>query len=122
MRHQRKRLEHHADVLAPQGAQLVLGKLLDIHPIDQNLAETRLDQAIEHPYQGGFSGAGKPHDDENLTRLDVEAGIEHTDRLTGLAENLLLVGPLQDQLKCLLGFVAKYLEDMVNDDRFCHGV
>ena len=55
VRHQRKRLEHHADVLAPQRAQLRVFELADVAAVNQDAARRGLDQQVEHAHQGRFA-------------------------------------------------------------------
>ncbi|MNS59055.1 hypothetical protein D3C72_920010 [compost metagenome] len=57
VRHQRKALEHHADVLAAQGAQFSVAQFVDILAVDHEGATGGLDQAVEHAHQRGFARA-----------------------------------------------------------------
>jgi len=122
VRQQRERLEHHADVLAAQGAQFGVRQGIDVVAVDHDPAGGRLHQAIEHAHQGRLARAGQAHDDEDLAGFDGEAGVEYTDRATGLGQDVLLGGALANQRQGVVGLVAVDLEDLVDDDLFCHVV
>ncbi len=55
--HQGERLEHHADVLAPQRAQLAVAQTVDVLAVHQDAAAGGLDQAVEHAHQRGLARA-----------------------------------------------------------------
>ncbi|MPM57953.1 hypothetical protein SDC9_104782 [bioreactor metagenome] len=122
MRHQRKRLEHHRDVLAAQGAQLLVAQGVDVLAIDQDAARGGLDQSVEHAHQCRFAGARQAHDDEDLARLDGEMGVEHADGLAGAGQDVLLAQALLHELQRGIGVVSEYLEHMIDDDLFGHVV
>ena len=113
-------LEHHADVLAPEAAELLLVVLVDVFAIDQDAAGGGFDQPVQHAHQGGFAGAGQAHDDEDLAGLDGETGIEYANRGAGLRHDVLLAQALPGQRKRLLGLLAKDLEQVFDGDAFCH--
>ena len=120
VRHQRERLEHHADVLAPQCAQLPAGQAADVGVVHQNAAGRGLDQQVEQAYQRGFARTGQAHDHKDFTRLNGESGVEYADRVAGTLQNLVLAATLADKLQCLLRRIAEDFEHMVDGDFFCH--
>ena len=121
MRQQRERLEHHADVLAAEVAQLLVVVLRDVLAVDHDAAGRRLDQAVEHAHQGRFARARQAHDDEDFARLDGETGVEHADRLPGLGHDVLLGDALACQVQRAFGCVAKHLEQVLDHDLLGHG-
>ena len=120
VRQQREGLEHHADVLAAKGAQLLFAVLADVLAIHQDAAGGRLDQAVEHAHQRGLARTGQAHDDEDFAGLDGETGVEHADGGTGLFHDLLLGLALAHQLQSRGGIIAEDLEQMCDLDFSCH--
>ncbi len=120
VRHQRKGLEHHGDVLAAQRAQIALAQGIDVLAIDHDAPGRGLDQAVEHAHQGGLARARQAHDDEDLAGLDGEVGVEHADGLARALQDLLFAQALLDELECGPGVVPENLEHMIDDDLLGH--
>jgi hypothetical protein len=120
VRHQRERLEHHADVLAAQRAQLGVGVFVDVGAVDHDAARGRLDQPVQEAHQRRLARARQAHDHEDLAGLDLEGGIEHADRLARLREDFLLRKTLPHQFEGLFGRIAEHLENMVDENSFGH--
>jgi hypothetical protein len=93
LRQQREGLEHHADVLAAQGAQLRVGQCVDVVAVDQDAAGRRLDQAVQHAHQGRLARTGQAHDDEDLASFNGKRGVEHADGACRLARMSCLLAP-----------------------------
>lgn len=77
--------------------------------IDQHLARRRLDQPVDEPDQRGFARAGKAHEHENLTFLDVKGDVMDADDLSGALENLFLRRTTGQHVQRLFGTVAENL-------------
>ena len=120
--HECERLEHHADVLAAQGAQLGVGQRRQIDAIDQDTARRGFDQTVEDTNQGGFTGAGQAHDHKYFAGTDGEVGVEHANGLARTRQDILLAAALPHQLQCGLRCVTEYLEHMFDGDFFGHGM
>ena len=120
VRHQRKRLEHHADVLAPQRPHVGVRELVDVHIVHQNAPGGGLDQAVEHAHQRRFARARQAHDDKNLARANGEAGIEHANRVPRARQDVVFAVALAQQRQRGVGRIAENLEHMFDGDLFGH--
>jgi len=116
MRHQRKRLEHHAHVAPAQIDQLPAVHRCHVLPVDQHLARSRLQQAIQQADQRRLSRTGQAHDHEDLAGTDLEGGILHADDLTGAPEDLVLVQALLQHLQRNGRPIAEHLDQVAHDD------
>ena len=67
-------LEDHPDFSA-DSAHLVLTGSGDIHPVPQDLTICRLDQAVDTPQQGGFSGTTQSDDSQEFPLLHFKTYI-----------------------------------------------
>ena len=74
-------LEDHADLRAPDAAELALGQVGQVAPAKPDVTarhEPRIaEQAERGPKQGALATAGLPHDAENLAGGDTEAHVVH---------------------------------------------
>ena len=73
---------------------------------------------LEHLERDTLAGTGQPHDDEDLTGIDRETGVAHTDRLSGAFEDPVLVDPLLQQRHRCLGLLPEHLVEVLDDDFF----
>src|SRR3954454_837412 len=95
---QRDVLEDHADVPGPGLPQPRGVHGGDVVPANEDLAETRLDQAVEEADQRGLAAARQPHDAEDLALVQGEADVGDADDAAellqhlGLAESALVDG------------------------------
>ncbi|MCY1515483.1 hypothetical protein D9M68_500710 [compost metagenome] len=112
--HQREGLKHHAHLLAAHIEQRLVGEAGDLAPVQVDAARSGFDQAVEQPHHGGLARAGQPHDHEDLTALDREAGVEHADHMTRLAEYFVLVGTFAQHLHGDIRMGPEYLEDVLH--------
>ena len=120
VRHQRKRLKHHRNVFAAQGAQFLVAEGVDVFTIHQNAARRGFDQTVEHAHQRGFARARQAHDDKDFTGFDGEVGVEHADGLAGAGQDFLLVQALLDKAERGFRVVAEDLEDVIDSDLLGH--
>ena len=77
VRQQGEVLEDHADLLAPDRAQL-LGRqpVTDVVAVRWTSPVVGSQQPVEHPDQGGLAGSRQSHDDEDLALVDVERRVD----------------------------------------------
>jgi hypothetical protein len=88
VRHQRKRLEHHAHVAPAQLDQLRIRHLRHVLAIHQDIAGAGIDQAVDQPDQGRLARTGQAHQHEYLALLHLERHVLHADHLPGLGKYL----------------------------------
>ena len=112
MRHQGKGLEDHAGLIATESHQLLLIHLHHIVAVDDYIAGSRFNQAVQHPYQGRLARSGEAHYHENLSRIDSEACVLDADRQPGLLMNLLLGLSCPHHIKPGCGIGTKDLEQI----------
>src|SRR3989338_3508899 len=67
-----ERLEYEADFFAADFGLLLVGQRGDIPAIQPVSAGTRAIQQADQIKQGGFTGTGRPHDRNIVTRRDVQ--------------------------------------------------
>ena len=79
MREQAEVLEDHRDGVAAQLPQLRAVGLHDVMTGDLDAPRRRLDQADERPHERRLAGAGEAHDDEHLSRPDLERDVADGD-------------------------------------------
>ena len=120
VRHQRERLEHHADVFAAQRTQLGVGVQVDVLPVDHDAPGGGFDQAVQQAHEGGFARTRQAHDDEDFARMDVQVRVEHGDGMACLGQDVLFGYALPDKVQSSFGCFAENLEDMIDGDFFCH--
>ncbi len=108
---QREVLEDHRNLLAADLAQVRLVHPSNVLALNQHLTRRRGKQAVHGTNESGLAGARQPHDDENLTGLHVERGIDD-----GRGGSLLTQDITRDALLELLdgsfGTTAKDLVDV----------
>jgi hypothetical protein len=87
VRHQGEGLEHHADLLSAHLTQRLIRDDGDVFTIDQHLSSGRLYQPVEQAYQGGFARSRQPHHHEDLSFMDLQIHIMHTEGLPSLLQD-----------------------------------
>jgi hypothetical protein len=75
-----------------------------------------VNQPVDAAHQGGFAGAGKPHNDKHLARFNGEGDIIQADNAAGLILDLIFGGSLLDQLNGKIGVLAKDFVDILYFD------
>jgi hypothetical protein len=117
VRQQREVLEHHADLLLPDGPQLGRGDGAQVVVAEQHAPGGRLQQAVEHPDQGRLPGPRQPHDHEGLAAADLEVGVDHRRRPP--LPHVLAGGPVAEPLHRLARPAAEHLVHAL-DAQSCH--
>ena len=69
-------LEHHPHLVTADVDQLPGGLVEQVLAVEPHFAASRLDETGQASHDGGLSGAGQPHDDEDLADVDVEAHVD----------------------------------------------
>ncbi len=110
MRHEGKRLEHHADLLAPYLTQLAVRNGGDVLTVDQHLTTGRLDKTVEETHQGRFARTGQAHYHKDFSLVDGEIHPMHTQGLTRLFQNAGAVVPFLQQFE---DFLRLFSEDFI---------
>ncbi len=75
VRKQTEMLEDHRRGMPTELPQLDTAQCDDILAVDLDVARGGLDEPDQRAYERRFAGAGEPHDDEHLSRPDVERDI-----------------------------------------------
>ena len=68
-------LEHEADGVITQRRQLITGQRTDVGAINCQLAAGGNVQRTDHVHQRGLARAGRPHDGNELTAVNLERHI-----------------------------------------------
>ena len=89
VRHQRKVLKDHRNVLIAKLPELLRGEGRDVAAVDVDLARARLQKPVDVTDKGRLAAAGQPHDAENLSAPDVETDVGHADDAVVPLERLL---------------------------------
>lgn len=106
---EREVLEHHADLGGADVPQIAGAQGGQVLAVEQHAARGGVEQTVEHPQQGGLARAGQPHDDEDLSRLHGERGVDHRCGRS-LGAQLVAVGAA---LELPHGFIGSSSEDFV---------
>ena len=77
VRHEPEALEDHPHLVPPDLDELPVGLPEQVLAVEAHFAVARLHEAGEAADDGRLPGAGKPHDDEDLADVDVEAHVDH---------------------------------------------
>ena len=120
MRHERKRLKNHAHIVQAEFNQLILAHLNDIFPIHDHFAGGGLDEPIEHTDNGGFTGTGQSHDDEDFAGFDGKAGIVDPYGHAGFFVNGLFAMPFLEELQSIFRLGTEYFVQIFHND-LIHG-
>lgn len=76
---QREVLEHHPEGLLAKREKLLAAKFRHIDVVDQNSSAGRLDESVHTPQERRLSRAGKSHQDEDLTFVNLERDVTQSD-------------------------------------------
>src|SRR6056297_1735423 len=93
MRQQRKMLEHHRHLLAPQSAQVTLAIGQNILAIEQDLPRRRLDQPVDVADQRRLARARQAHDHRDIAAAHVDIDVLKAQHVAMLLHQVRLAHP-----------------------------
>ena len=103
VREQAEVLEDHRDLAPAQLAQRIVAGPGHVLAVDLDRSGRRLDQADQRAHECRLAGSGEPHDDEHLTRPDLERDVANGGDAAGLGAQLapgqLRVGTADDPVR-----------------------
>ncbi|MOA44400.1 hypothetical protein D3C78_1666750 [compost metagenome] len=85
--------------------------------LDQQLAAADGVEAVDAAQQAGLAGAGEAHQHADLAAVDVQAGVFHTQYLSGALEDFLAAHALVEQSDGFLGMGAEDHIDVFETNR-----